>query len=117
MKNTKIAQILNSLLEDKKLRVAELARRIKLPQPTIHRIATGACEHPHLSSLEPIARFFSINVDQLKGYEPIPWLDNATKVSLLEWDEVSCWVSAKTKKQYNKFILTDASIGKNGFAL
>lgn len=72
MKNTRIGKILNRLLEDKKVRVAELARRINLPQPTVHRIATGACEHPHLSSLEPIANFFAVTVDQLKGLEPIP---------------------------------------------
>ncbi len=117
MKNTKIGQILNRLMADQKIRVTELARRINLPQPTIHRIATGACEHPHLSSLKPIANFFSINVDQLKGHEPIPWLDRASKVPLLEWDEILYWPKRKDEKIYNEFILTDAVIGKAGYAL
>ncbi len=116
MKNTKIAQILNRLMLDKKIRVAELARRINLPQPTLHRIATGICEHPHLSSLAPIAQFFSINIDQLKGHEPIPWLDRAARVPLLTWDDVLHWPDKKNTP-HNEFVLTDAVIGKTGFAL
>jgi len=117
MKKTKISQILNQLMADKKIRATELARRINLPQPTVHRIATGACEHPHFSSLEPIASFFSINVDQLKGHEPIPWLDRASKVPLLTWDEIVYWLAKKNKNQSSEFILTDATVSKRGFAL
>ncbi len=116
MKNTRIAQILNRLMADKKIRVAELARRINLPQPTIHRIATGMCEHPHLSSLQPIADFFSLNIEQLKGHEPIPWLDRTSKVPLLTWDEVILWPK-KNDRQNSEFILTDAALGKFGFAV
>lgn len=117
MKNTRIRQILNRLMVDKKIRVAELARRVNLPQPTVHRIATGACEHPHLSSLEPIANFFSINIDQLKGHEPIPWLDRVTKVPLLNWNEVLEKPAKNIDKQNFDLILTDADVGKAGFAL
>ena len=117
MKNTKVGQILKRLMLEKKIRAAELARRVKIPQPTIHRIATGACEHPHLSSLEPIANFFSISVEQLKGHELIPWLDHASRVPLLEWGNVVPWLAKKKNLQPNEFILTDALVGKMGFAL
>lgn len=117
MKNTRIGQILNRLMAEKKLRVAELARRVNLPQPTVHRIATGTCEHPHLSSLEPIAEFFSITVDQLKGLEFIPWLDHASKVPLLTWMQAFEWPSNKSKVQNNEMIFTDAKVGLNGYAL
>ncbi|MHB1947207.1 MAG: LexA family protein [Gammaproteobacteria bacterium] len=117
MKNTRIGQILNRLMTEKKLRVAELARRVNLPQPTVHRIATGSCEHPHLSSLEPIANFFSITVDQLKGLELIPWLDHASKVPLLTWMQALEWPSNKCKMQNNELIFTDAKVSTNGYAL
>ena len=117
MKNTRIAQILNRLMTEKKIRVAELARRVNIPQPTIHRIATGVCEHPHMSSLEPLANFFSINIDQLKGHEPIPWLDRASKVPLMAWDEVVFWPNKKVDNDHYELILTDAAVGKHGFAL
>lgn len=117
MKNTKISQILNRLMADKKIRVTELARLVNLPQPTIHRIATGVCEHPHSSSLEPIANFFAISIEQLKGHEPIPWLDHATRVPLLTWEQVLHWPQNKGEIHIKEFILTDALIGKKGFAL
>lgn len=117
MKNTKIGHILNRLMAEKKLRVAELARRVNLPQPTVHRIATGVCEHPHVSSLEPIANFFSITVDQLKGLELIPWLDQVSKVPLLTWTQISDWPTNKCEVQDNELIFTDARIGGNGYAI
>lgn len=117
MNHTKIGQILNRLMADKKIRVAELARRINLAQPTVHRIATGVCEHPHLSSLKPIADFFSISVEQLKGHEPIPWLDRASKVPLLDWGQVLNWPLNKNEFNKSDLILTDANIGTNGYAL
>ena len=114
MKNTRIGQILNRLMADKKIRVAELARQINLPQPTVHRIVNGACEHPHASSLEPIAAFFSINIDQLKGHEPISWLDRESRVPMLTWEEALDWPS---KNSSSELILTDAAVGKFGYAL
>lgn len=117
MKNTRIGQILNRLMTEKKIRVADLARRVNLPQPTVHRIATGTCEHPHLSSLEPIANFFSISVDQLKGHEPIPWLDRVSKVPLLTWEDVLNWPANQDEIKNRELVLTDAGVGKGGFAL
>lgn len=117
MKNTRISQILNRLLAEKKIRVAELARRVKLPQPTIHRIATGACEHPHISSLKPIADFFAISVDQLKGHEPISWLDKASKVPLLSWENLVDWSLNGNKNLHSEWLLTDANVGLNGYAV
>ena len=117
MKNTRIGQILTRLMADKKIRAAELARQINLPQPTVHRIATGACEHPHLSSLEPIADFFSVSIDQLKGHEPITWFDHVFKIPLLTWKEVLNWPAKKNEMQNNELILTDAAVSKAGFAL
>lgn len=117
MKNTKIGQILTRLMAEKKIRATELSRQVGLPQPTIHRIAKGTCEHPHLSSLEPIANFFSITVAQLKGHEPIPWLDRASRVPHLSWESALDWPENKDNLKYSELILTDAAIGKNGFAL
>lgn len=117
MKNTRIGQILSRLLAEKKIRVAELARRVNLPQPTVHRIVTGVCESPHLSSLQPIADFFSISVEQIRGYEPIQWLDHIVKVPLLAWDDVGKWLHGKESPLVNQRIVTDAAVGPRGFAV
>ena len=117
MKKTRISQILKQLLADKKIRVAELARCVNLPQPTVHRIATGMCEHPHLSSLQPIANYFSISVEQLKGHEPIQWLDRVTNVPLLTWEQAVSWPANKDELKDCERIMTDANVGVNGYAL
>src|SRR3990167_5910581 len=67
-----LSGILNRLMFEKKIRATELAREVNLPQPTVHRMATGKCTNPHKSSLEPIADYFDISVDQLKGDVPLP---------------------------------------------
>lgn len=117
MKNTRISQILNRLMSEKKIRVAELARQINLPQPTVHRIANGACEHPHISSLKPIADYFAVSVDQLKGLDSIPWLDKVLKVPLLSWGQVLNWPGNKEETKDCEFILTDANVGALAYAL
>jgi SOS-response transcriptional repressor LexA len=119
MKKTRVGQIISRLLVQRDLCVAELARLVKLPQPTIHRIVKGVCEHPHISSLQPIADFFAITIEQLKGYEPIYSLDADTviKVPLLDWHKVSCWLNAKNSIVVNNYVITDAKVGDNCFAV
>ena len=115
MSNTKISQILTRLLSDQNLRVSELARQVQLPQPTIQRIAAGVCENPHISSLKPIAEFFSISVDQLKGLEPIPKFDKIFKLPLISWTEAATWCM-KFKTNTTEHVLTDVHVNDRAFA-
>ncbi len=73
---SKISEILKRLMAEKELRTAELARQVNLPQPTVHRIVTGVSPNPHMGSLVPIAEFFNLTVEQLRGLHPIPNFDN-----------------------------------------
>ncbi|OGT58633.1 MAG: hypothetical protein A3F43_01495 [Gammaproteobacteria bacterium RIFCSPHIGHO2_12_FULL_42_10] len=116
MHKTRIGHILSRLLSEKRIRVTELARQINLPQPTVHRIATGICEHPHLSSLKPIADFFDVTIDQLKGFDPIPWLENVTKIPLLAWESVLRWPSDQDNITSASLVLTDANVGPRAYA-
>ncbi len=116
MRKTRISHILNRLLSEKKIRVTELARLVKLPQPTVHRIVNGVCEYPRPVSLKPIADFFSITVEQLRGLDPIPWLEQVTKVPLLSWQHIAQWPGQKATLHPQDLILTDAQIGENGYA-
>jgi SOS-response transcriptional repressor LexA len=116
MNNTKIGNILNKLMNDKNLKVSELARRIKLPQPTVQRIAAGTCINPHISSLQPIAEFFSITVDQLKGLEPIPQFDKVSKLPVISWTQaISC--KEKLIPPSEDYMLADVPVSQNSFAL
>ncbi|HVV67491.1 MAG TPA: S24 family peptidase [Gammaproteobacteria bacterium] len=116
-----ISEILTRLLFKRRLRATELARQLNLPQPTISRILTGATANPHRSSLEPIADFFNISVQQLKGLEPIPWLEpnnpqatGWTEIPIYDWQEAA---SAEHPEEAEKKLFTDAAISEQGFAL
>lgn len=117
MKTTRISQVLTRLMSEKQIRVTELARRVGLPQPTVQRIAMGTCEHPHASSLLPIAEYFSITVDQLKGLDPIPVLDNESKIPHLTWEQVSEWPANQPSFTPVSATFTDANIGARGYAV
>jgi SOS-response transcriptional repressor LexA len=93
----------------------DLARELDLPQPTIHRLVTGKSTRPYKSSLEPIADYFNISVDQLVGEEPLladwqPESVNPTQalqaiviktVPLLPWSTINDLATARqhAKKQ------------------
>lgn len=57
----------------------ELARQTGIQQPTIHRIVVGTSRDPRRSTLQPLAEFFGVTVEQLinddlghwqPGYKP-----------------------------------------------
>ncbi|SDM19822.1 SOS-response transcriptional repressor LexA (RecA-mediated autopeptidase) [Franzmannia pantelleriensis] len=52
---TSIAERLRQLMEEQGVGENELARRSKVPQPTIHRILKGVSKSPRISNLESIA--------------------------------------------------------------
>ncbi len=93
-----IGDILSRLLFAKKMRATELAREIDVPQPTLHRITTGKSPRPHKSTLEPIADYFDISIDQLTGRKPLPesvWGDaipamprkvEAIEIPFIQWE-------------------------------
>ena len=67
----KLSKILRKFLFERDMKPADLAREVNLPQPTIHRLVTGQSTRPYKSSLEPLAQFFAVSVEQLLGEEPL----------------------------------------------
>lgn len=135
-KKPNITKILNYLLFDEKIRPSELARRTGVPQPTIHRMVTGTCPRPHMSSIKPIADYFGLTPEQLKGEEVIyglnmfklDGLNDWAKIPLVAWKQLKVWprqeyeysiteqgVSAKKREQVITY--TDASVKRNAFAV
>lgn len=43
---------------------AELSRRTHIPQPTLHKILAGKTEDPRFSTLQQLASFFGLTVDE-----------------------------------------------------
>ncbi len=65
---------LKALMFNHGIKAVDLSKKTKVPQANIHRILSGESKNPHNSSIEPIAIFFSISLEQLTGKKEIPWL-------------------------------------------
>ncbi len=128
MSNSTLSQILKRLMFEKQIRATELARKIGMHQPTVHRIAEGTIKQPHESSLVPIAKFFNVSIEQLRGETPINWLDvhgvlkegpeTISAVPVLNWEEAEENPQNLHKTNTRrKSIIIDKHIGINAFAL
>lgn len=125
--HSKLSFILRRLMFEKEMKPMDLARYTHLPQPTIQRMVKGTTTNPHASTLIPIADFFGISVDQLKGETPIAWLntDNThvlsnkmIKIPIINWEEIGktnhnheiIWVDNKINSQSYGIVLDDTSM-------
>lgn len=121
------SQILKRLMFHRGIRTTELARRVGLKQPTVHRIVEGVSPSPHQSSLIPLAEFFNITVEQLRGDEALPWslYDNwglhgqdMTAVPVISWEEAVRWPDgADFSKNKTDSILMPKPVNEKVFAL
>ena len=73
-------EILATLITKTNLTDTEIARRINIPLPTLHKIKNGSITDPRASTLVNIANYFKISVDQLLGKEPIYSTDQISKM-------------------------------------
>lgn len=94
----------------------ELAQAVDLPQPTVHRLVTGKSTRPYLSSLEPIAEYFSIEVEQLLGEKPlssdISSSQTIANIPLIAWEDLE----NREKQKDTSLIPFIGTISAAGFA-
>lgn len=121
-----ISSVLNNLLIKHGITEAELSRRIDVPRATINRLVSGRTPDPRASTLETIADYFKISVDQLLGKQPIFFSPSenisapvGTKLPIIDWSNIRNWKETikELKTQHNNdWILVDSSIEKGQFA-
>lgn len=127
---SKISQIMRRLMAEVKITEAELARRTGIPQPTLHRILSGATRSPRGDSLSPLANFFSITISQLIGDDALPkeripgtynpGIQGWTTLPMLSWEQSTQWPKLKAelmKTEWDQWTSTDTKIGPHGFGL
>jgi SOS-response transcriptional repressor LexA len=119
-----LSEILNRLMFQQRVRVTELARRTGISQPTLQRMVAGTVENPHQASLKPLADYFQVTIEQLKGLEPISWLQPTTpaetgwtQVPLLAWNQAASWANEGVAETQQELLFTDAKIGQKAFAV
>ena len=67
----KLSDNLNLLMNETQLSADELGRRTGLPASTIKKIRNRYSPNPTLTTLLPLAKFFSVTLGQLVGDEPL----------------------------------------------
>ena len=66
-----ISQILTALMERSGMSQTSLSKATGVGQTTILRIANGDSKDPHHKSVAPLAAYFGITTDQLRGAQPL----------------------------------------------
>ena len=122
-KKNYLSELLNRLLFERKMKPIDLCRDLDIPQPTVHRIITGKCANPHSKNLEPIAAYFNLSCEQLKGDEPLPkgafnntdLIDyhGLIEIPIVAWDALCSPIDTSQATQH---IVASKSLSKNCFA-
>jgi transcriptional regulator with XRE-family HTH domain len=113
---------LNMLMAQARLNSSELARQIGLPATTIKRIRNNEHANPTITTLLPIAKFFSITINELLGSELLNIegksfsITGLKKIPLLSWQECVNYESLEYDQCPN-YILTERQLSKKAFAL
>lgn len=126
MSNTTVSEVLKTLMFKEDLRVSGLARKVGVPQQTLQRVVAGLSPNPHEGTLVPLADYFKITIDQLKGRAEIPGLftlgsdENKPwhELPLLSWDEACEYETLGAEERAaKKRILTEMKVSDAAYAL
>lgn len=112
------------MLRHGNINVSDLAKATGLPQPTLHQLYVGTTARPRQKTMDVLAQFFGITIDQLQGVDSLP--DNvphAIKQQLdlhttpiLSWDELHQWPHDLSHRRREELILENNTSDKT-FAL
>lgn len=122
-----ISGILGYLIKQAHISEAELARKINVPRATINRLVSGRTPDPRASTLNAIAAYFNVTVDQLLGKQPL-FLDenkaivasNHALIPIIEWRGAKNWetiVSELKPEGHFDWVMIDPSIDHGKFAI
>lgn len=112
----KLCDTLNVLMAQARINSSELARATGLPATTIKRMRNQAQCNPTISSLTPIAAYFSISINELLGGPQSLPVTTMMSVPLLSWTEVATLNADTLKNTYQKRT-TLLDLSKDSYAL
>lgn len=126
MKHELLAKdIINQLMKINNISEAALYKKTGLKQQTLNRLLAGATPDPRISTLEPIADYFNITMDQLLGKQPLEtknsqYIKHTKLLPILSWDKISQSKGIRNSINLNNWqswAATIKNIGDDAFAL
>lgn len=110
---------LNLLMAKARLTSSELARHIGIPATTIKRIRNNDQANPTITTLLPIAQYFSISLNELIGNQSLNLPKTAKglrKIPLLSWTEC-LHIRSMNFENCSNHVLTERQVSNKSFAL
>ncbi|HEX4044573.1 MAG TPA: helix-turn-helix domain-containing protein [Gammaproteobacteria bacterium] len=108
------------LMAKARLNASELARLTGLQHTTIMRIRNNEQANPTITTLLPIAQYFSLTLSQLIGDEPLPRRrgihGDTQEIPLLSW-HACAQLSEAIDKPDAKRVITERQVSAKAFAL
>ncbi len=120
-----IKEILQHLMRVKKLKSGSaLAKQLQIPAPTVNRILSGQVRDPRASTLELLADYFGVSIDQLLGKEalqdddsPKPFLKPSMAIPIVsKFNNTDIQPSADQVKEWFRWSTDNPSKHKDVFA-
>jgi SOS-response transcriptional repressor LexA len=121
----KLSENLNILMSEIHISADELGRRTGLPSSTIKKIRNHYNPNPTLTTLLPLAQFFSVTLGQLVGSESLPvvrskaehqeYIEVGRHIPVLSWIKAISWPSSNEK--VFSTITTEHDYSENAYAL
>ncbi|WP_207386040.1 helix-turn-helix domain-containing protein, partial [Legionella gresilensis] len=122
-----LSDVLTQLLKAYSLTEAELSRKVNLPRAIINRLVNGKTPDPKASTLDAIANYFNISVDQLLGKQPVNFNHKVSqssssilRIPIIDWSETRLWskiISNLKPENHKEWVTTDICNGTNLFCV
>lgn len=123
----KLSLNLYRLMSISNINPSQLHKNTNIPKSTLSRMLTNKEVNPTISTLIPIANFFSVTINQLLGIDPLPnessigayaeKRNNWTEVPIIDWELATTWSTKNIETKKSSAISTDIEISAGSFAL
>lgn len=85
---SRLAENLQKLIRERRLRMSDVARETGISPPVIHRLCAGTTLNPNVETLRPLADFFNVSINQLISHECITYQPRIHSLNIVSWDEL-----------------------------
>jgi SOS-response transcriptional repressor LexA len=112
---TIISEKLKKLMINEGIKAADLSRKTNIDRTVLHRILNGQTKNPSIESIQSIAKYFSVNVEEITSNNDGRW--EKGEVPLLTWEESTIFPLKSIIKEEHKYVKTNKVMSSNSFAL
>ena len=112
-----LANNLQTLIRDRRISIAELARQTDLNQSIVRRLATGENKNPTLETLRSLANYFSLQIDQLVSEHPFAWDIKHLVIPVISWEDAHRWPTEDATILRQEIISVSHDFSQDAFAL